>query len=484
VYKSVSGNAMNLRFYGKGAKIVCDTDTAAGTFIGAGGGFGLDGGNVTFEDLEFIAPVATLNSTTKGEGHLIKIIGDNSSVRNCKFTGGNGAAIYMGGNYCNIDANFLDRCNFLPSAGQYFGAIHVTNPSKYISITNNKMIDQFYAGISAADESQTTEISFLTITNNYIRSNSSSVANNRSRGIWLHAGANRNVTVANNIIEKIDVEGIRFMSGVNFTAENCIISGNIMTDCDSRGVSLESLSTPGTFTNFVITNNQVTNSAAAPSAVNQIWVDKAVDCVIANNRCAAYKQATPASAGIKFNNGCPRTVVTNNNVSGGLYGIVFYSPNGLLAQNLVSDCTTGLIIAFCRGASVQGNVIKSCGTGIDTGSDAAVQLSGNSILDCTHHYNTTGTVRAETLTHTGNATDTGYSNYVVKGQLSGGTATVTFYHVYPEDKFMVIPVNGTTDIQGVLYVSATNTTSSTVKVRSTLSTDSRQFMLVKMFSGG
>src|SRR5688572_2266624 len=81
VYKT----GMNrIKLYGKGAIIVCDTDTTAGSGInGSGGGLSLYGDNILVEDLRFEGVIGSIGNSAFGNGALIKLQGNYNCVENC-----------------------------------------------------------------------------------------------------------------------------------------------------------------------------------------------------------------------------------------------------------------------------------------------------------------------------------------------------------------------------------------------------------------
>jgi hypothetical protein len=90
----------------------------------------------------------------------------------------------------------------------------------------------------------------------------------------------------------------------------------------------------------------------------------------------------------------------------------------------------------------------------------------------------------EILALTGTSTTTSRSSLYVMGTLSAGVATITFYNIFTNDQFLVLPLNQSTDVQGVLYISSVNQTTQQITIRSTLATDTRSFIVLKLFAGG
>ncbi len=484
VLKSVDKSSLsNLRFYGKGAVIICQGTTAS-TNNGIGGGFYLAGNNLIVEDLQFEGFSASLGSTTNGTGRLLMLVGSSCVVNNCNFTNGNGGAIEITGSYNIINGNTFNCCNNYPSSNSNYGAIMITGTSQYNTISENKIYGQFYAGICANG----TGVSYLDILNNYIRSNSSSSSTGHSRGVYLLLGANQKIKIIANTIETIDSEGILITSDSTYLSNECIVSNNTIRDCDFRGISLQNISS-GSFTDFIINGNIIENTTNAQDYAHQIWLDTLSDSIIANNKCIGYSSGV-SGQGLAFYNSCPRNQVSDNLFRTLSYGIVFYSPDGALKDNHVYNCVTGIQIGNCKGASIVGNLIKSCTTGVYYTTDSSpLHILGNAILDCTNRYGygASLSVVPEIMSHSGRASGGNYDSFVVTGTLSGGSPSyvvVTFNKVYTGDRFIVVPNNESGDTQGAIYVSLIDVTNSQVTVRSTLSGDSRSFTLIKVISGG
>jgi parallel beta-helix repeat protein len=530
-----------IKFYGDGAVIVCDTDTdliAMDINNGAGGGFALLGDRMIFDGLTFQGFVVPIGCTTYGNGRLIRIVGNQNIFRNCKFLDGNGGAIQLQGDYNIIANNFFERCNNFPpveNSVAEFGAIQISRPSKFNTISENKITDHFYSGVCGFGDLVNEGVTDLDIVNNYIRSNSSDQNINHSMGIFLLNGANTRIKIIGNTIEKSDAEGIIIESNENFPAKQCVIADNIIRNGDFAGISLQSTEdqSNATFTDFLITGNVIENDCHAPDDVNQIWLDRVNNSIIAHNSCTGYKsESTHIGRGITFNNDCTGNHVSNNQVRSFIRGINFTSHQGALKDNLVTDCEEGILVTQSDGSSITGNVVSNCTeTGINFASDSGQLLvSGNVITDCEtgmQHGNvsaasntignvlkdcTTGIVHTSVsspITNVGNIHSLGnalydcttrYSGPVVPGVLTqagvsgsmftttdtlvSGQCVVTFHHVYSGDRFLVLPANESGSGSGAMYIALIDTINNRVTVNSTDPLDNRDFVLLKMVSGG
>lgn len=388
--------------------------------------------------------------------------------------------------------NVFENCNNRSGGGADYGAIHIavfpTSPyfSRYNTISENKIYGHYHSGISAyGSHDANCYLSYLDIINNYIKSATCSVSNNHSMGIYLLQGANTNVKIIGNTIECNDAEGIIIASDTNYPGNKCIISNNIIRDCDFRGISLEIESSGGSYKDISITGNIIENTSSALHYSHQIWLDTITDSIISNNKCIGIKNGSSyIGAGIIFYNSCPRNQVNDNQVRTLSVGITFASPDGALKDNHVYDCDQGISLAYCKGSSIVGNIVNRCTTGISYGtSSAPLHIVANAILECTNRYS--GTIAPEVMTLSGRA-DGGstYSNFVVTGTLSSGAATVTFYHVYTGDRFLVLPANQSGSGAGAMYVSLIDVANSRVYVKSTDVNDARDFIIIKIVSGG
>ena len=475
VYKT---GANKIKLYGKGAVIVCDTDTDVSGINGAGGGIALEGNDIVVEDLEFVGQIVPIGDTSYGYGRLLRITGNNNTVGRCNFKYGNGAAVDISGAYNRVTGNIFYKCNNYPVNGGDYGAIQIGAASEHLTISENYITDQYYSGICAFGN-----IAYVDITNNYIRSNSSSSQANHSMGIFLLQGSYNKIKITGNTIEKIDAEAIIFANAANSVSSDCIIANNIIRDCVYRSISLEQ-GQNGSFTSFLITGNHIENTANAPVFAAQIGVESLSDSIISNNRLVGYNTGTGtySGRGIHLNNFCPRNQILYNSISYLDVGVYFFSPDGIMSDNLIFNCNLGIDINYCRGANVHGNLVKFCAVGINNGTDPAPQIYGNSITDCANRFS--GSIVPELITHTGVASSGNYSSFFVSGTLSGGEATISFYNVFANDQFIVLPLNQSADVQGVLYISSVNVGAHSIKVRSTFATDSRSFIVLKLFAAG
>ncbi len=482
-------NLSNLRFYGKGAIIICQGTTGTGpnNHNGWGGGFYLAGNKLIIEELQFIGFTIASGSTTNGYGRLLMLVGNFCVVKNCNFSNGNGGAVEITGNYNIISRNTFYACNNFPPGGTDYGSIQVVPSSQYNTISENKIYEHDNAGICGYG----TGVSYLDILNNYIRSNSSVKINDHSMGIFLLSGANRNIKIIGNTIEKQDAEGIVIFTDTTFPASECTIADNIIRDCAFRGISLEQDSNSGTFIDFIITGNIIENTLSQTSDfAHQIWLNAVQDSNISKNKCIGYGIDLNEAGlqGINLYNYCPRNQISDNQLRDLNVGIIFYSPDGALKDNHIYNCSTGIQIGNCLGASIVGNFIKGCTTGINYTTDSSpLHIVGNAVLECFNRYGfiSAGSIVPEILTHSGRA-DSGsniYSSFIVIGTLSSGVATVAFNTIYSGDRFIVVPNNESGDTQGAIYVSLIDVVNSQVTVRSTLgSSDNRSFTLIKAIS--
>jgi hypothetical protein len=469
----------NLRFYGTGAVIICRGSYSVPNINGAGGGFTLAGDYLVIDGLTFQGWAEAIGVTGPyNYGRLVQLTGNYNRVQNCNFRDGNGGAVELTGDYNIITHNFFEKCNNYPVISGDYGAIAVVGDSQYNTISENKIVDQFYSGVSAYGRG----VQHLNIINNYIRSNSSSMAIDHSMGLYFLEGANQNLKIIGNTIEKVDAEGIVIQSKEGATASMCMISNNVIRNCDYIGISLESTgdNAAATFSNLTITNNLIESTSVAPDYDYHIWLDRVSDSLVANNKCIGYNKK---GIGIGMSNSCPRNQVSDNQVNGLDNGILFSTPDGTLKDNHIYNCTTGLTLAYCYGASILGNFVKTCDTGITYGLNSSpLHIVNNSIVNCTIRYS--GTVAPEVLTFSGVAGDGAYSSFVNTGTLSKGSASVTFYNVYDGDRFLVLPANQSGNGQGSMYVSLIDVNNNLVKVKSTNESDNRDFILIKMVSGG
>ncbi|NOQ71250.1 MAG: hypothetical protein GQ574_04580 [Crocinitomix sp.] len=469
----------NLRFYGTGAVIICRGSDSVPNQNGAGGGFTLEGAYLTIDGLTFQGWAEAIGVPGPyNYGRLVQLTGNYNRVKNCNFHDGNGGAVQLTGNYNIISHNFFEKCNNYPVAHADYGAIQVVGSSEYNTISENKIVDQFYSGVCAYGN----EVQYLDILNNYIRSNSSDITIDHSMGLYFLEGANRNLKIIGNTIEKVDAEGIVIQSIESAPAATCMISNNIIRDFDYVAISLECANnnSGATFTDFTITDNLIKSTSAAAKYAYHIWLDRVADSLVANNKCIGYNKM---GTSIGMNNSCPRNQISDNQIKEMENGISFYSPDGTLKDNHIYNCTTGLTLAYCYGASILGNFIKTCDTGITYGVNSSpLHIVNNSIVNCTKNYS--GTVAPEVLTFSGVAGDGAYSSFVNTGSLSSGNASVTFYNVFDGDRFLVLPANQAGNGQGSMYVSLIDVTNNIVKVKSTDDSDSRDFILIKMVSGG
>jgi hypothetical protein len=469
----------NLRFYGTGAVIVCRGSGSVPNINGAGGGFSLYGNYLVIDGLTFNGWSESIGVPGPyNYGRLIMLSGNYNRVQNCNLNEGNGGAVQFEGNYNIVTANYFDKCNNYPVADADYGAISVVGSSAYNTISENKIVDQFYSGVSAYGSG----VKHLDIINNYIRSNSSSMAVDHSMGLYFLEGANQHLKIIGNTIEKVDAEGIVIQSNIGATGATCLISNNLIRDCDYIGISLQSATDNDaeTFSNFTITNNLIESSSDAPDYDYQIWLDRVSDSLVANNKCVGYNKK---GIGIGMSNSCPRNQISDNQVNGLEKGILFSTPDGTLKDNHIYNCVEGLNLAYCYGASVLGNFVKSCNTGVTYGTNSSpLHVVNNSIVNCTNQYS--GTVAPEVLTFSGVAENGSYSSFVVTGTLSQGNASVTFYNVYDGDRFLVLPANQSGNGEGSMYVSLIDVNNNLVKVKSTYESDNRDFILIKMVSGG
>ena len=515
-------NLENIHLYGKGAVIICDTDinTQASdpVFNGQGGGFALYGNNITVEGLRFESgypdivqdPLPPYYSQAQSKGRLLQFRGDYNKVKNCYFRGGNGGAIVAAGNYNSFTGNIMEKCNHNFNGFEQ-GAIHITantGGSKFNTVSENKIFDQWMTGISVSGENGLLDhdISDFFISNNYIRSQSADLSINVSMGIQLMNGANVRMKVTGNIIEHVDAEGIVIVGAPEWPATQCIVANNIIRDCAFRGISLfrqDPVNYPAQFLDMTITGNIVENTSVVPYYESQIHVQTMKGGIVSNNQCIGLKDtetSEPRNIGISLTYSCYRVQVSDNQVRGANLGISFQNYHGALKDNMVYDSLRGIYLAYCLGSSVVGNMVvgnhDSANTehqiGIQYGNKSApLQVIGNSILDCEERFNSVSgnEIVPEVLTQVGQVNignPSQSTEFVSVGQLVNGNATIQFSigSIQDGDGFFVLPVKNSSAISsGVLRISHIDPTNDRVSVESTNSKDARNFMLIRAVVG-
>ena len=198
----------NIRFTGEGAVISCTGNTGVPDLTGSGGGFFLEGDQITIENLDFqghyMNPPAQGYSTEFQHGRLLQLSGNENRVNGCFFQGGNGGAVrIINGKGCNISDSIFKACNNHADDSDY-GAIHLYGACSDVIISSNRIYDHHYAGISAIGAADGVPTKIL-IQNNFIRSASASRSpDEHSMGIYLINGANQYISITGNIIERAD----------------------------------------------------------------------------------------------------------------------------------------------------------------------------------------------------------------------------------------------------------------------------------------
>ncbi|HRW10479.1 MAG TPA: right-handed parallel beta-helix repeat-containing protein [Caldilineaceae bacterium] len=381
VYKT---GLYNLRFTGEGAMILCTGNTDVPDLIGRGGGLLLEGNQITIENLTFqghlIDPPSQNYSADYQYGRLLQLGGNDNQVTACFFKGGNGGAVLLvNGRGCSISHNVMQACNNHSGGGDY-GAIHLYGACSDINVSNNRIYDHCYSGISAIGGGEDERPTNILIQNNFIRSASASREADHSMGIYLLNGANQYISITGNVVEQADAEGIIVASYGTRRAKGIVIANNVIRDCAYRGISLQSFS-GGTFDDVQILGNLVEDGSNVHS-VQQIYCDELNESIISGNRCVGYTGPNTGldRRGIELGNSPKGNLIVNNVVTSHNRGIVFYSHNSILMGNRVNNCVIGILLGYCGGSNVIGNILEACETPIEkgTGSSPIIEVGNQS----------------------------------------------------------------------------------------------------------
>ncbi|WPP53330.1 right-handed parallel beta-helix repeat-containing protein [Catalinimonas niigatensis] len=375
---SIKG-ARYLTIKGDEAVVLCKGVESLPNSLGAGGGIEILGDHNTIKDLQFEGHLINSYSSEYGNGKLLRVKGNYNSVQNCFFKGGNGGAVEIShGQHNTVEANIFDTCNYYPPkpyTGDY-GAIHVIGRCKHTTISNNKITNHRYSGISAYGTGRNGEFSNLYIYNNYIESASANRNVNHSMGIYLLNGANQNIEIIGNTIDKADAECIVIFSQRNSPAANCKIHNNILLNGAYQGLALRSQNVGGTFRNCSIKGNFVGNYADTADYHHQMFFERLEESLIQDNTLRGYLPTK--GYGIYFYQDPSKIIVNNNKVSYQHTGIAFYSKAGSLKNNIVSHCEKGIRLAYCEGSTISHNFVTQCKEPVEYKVDKTqLRLSGN-----------------------------------------------------------------------------------------------------------
>jgi len=375
----VLGDAHHLNLMGQNATLLCLGEEGIEGSIGAGGGLQLMGNRITVEALHFKGHVVENYSSEYGYGKLLRLRGNHNTVQGCHFRGGNAGGIEIsGGNYNTIDRNIFDKCNNYPPkpyTGDY-GSIHLVGRCRYNTISNNRIINFQFSGISGYGTGNAGDFSDLYIYDNYLESASANRKRDHSMGIYLLNGANKYIEIIGNTINKADAECIVIFSKSSAPAEYCKIHNNVLLNGAYQGLSLRSQNERGTFRHCSIEGNLITNYVETDKYDHQMFLERFEQGRIHNN--TLYGFSAKYGYGIYFHLNPAHNKVTNNKVSYQKTGIAFYGAESVLDNNVITHCQKGIRFAYCAGAVVINNLVTDCNMPAEYVTDKSqLKLTGN-----------------------------------------------------------------------------------------------------------
>ena len=353
--------AHRLSLKGQDATLLCLGEEGIEGSIGAGGGLQLVGNRIVIDALNFKGHLVEDYSSKYGYGKLLQLRGNHNTVQNCHFTGGNAGGVEVsGGNYNTIDRNIFNKCNNYPPkpyTGDY-GSIHLVGRCHYNTISNNKIINFQFSGISGYGTGNAGDFSDLYIYDNYLESASANRKRDHSMGIYLLNGANKYIEIIGNTINKADAECIVIFSKSSAPAEYCKIQNNVLLNGAYQGLSLRSQNKGGTFRHCSIEDNLITNYAETAQYDHQMFLERFEQGRIDNN--TLYGFSSEHGRGIYFHLDPIQNEITNNKVSHQHLGITFFSVRGVLDGNIVTHCHRGIQFAYCEDSTVTNNLVTDC----------------------------------------------------------------------------------------------------------------------------
>jgi parallel beta-helix repeat protein len=368
-----------LTLKGEEATLRCQGRDGLPKKIGAGGGLRLVGDHITVETLKFRGHLVENYGTQFGYGKLLRLQGNYNVVRNCHFMGGNAGGVEIAnGNYNTVTRSIFNACNNHPPKpymGDY-GAIHLIGRCQYNTISDNRILNHRFSGISGYGTGVAGEFSDLYINGNYIESASASRKQNSSMGIYLLNGANRYIEITGNTINKADAECVVIFSKSGAPAEYCKIHNNIILNGAYQGVALRSQNEGGTFRHCSIEGNLIANHAEVAKYDHQMFLERFEQGRITNNTLHGFSKEQ--GRGIFFQFPPIRNEITNNKVSHQRNGIDFYGKECLLDNNIITHCYRGIRFAYCEGSTITNNLVTECTIPTEyVTAKSQLRLSGN-----------------------------------------------------------------------------------------------------------
>ena len=387
---------------------------------------------------------------------LLHLVGNYNLVNNCSFVGGNLSGIQVSGSGNIIKDSLFNKCNSHPVDGGDWGSIWFTNSTNDIEYTRNQIVG---CTITEFDYSGICFIGNFSHTN--IRDNCLIGQNTiYTMGIYMFAGALKQCTIIGNRIENIFNEGLALYETNNDIAEEVVVNGNAVVNCQLYGICYASNSEV-LGGNIEISNNIIRGGCRYP-----IFLKKIKRAIITSNM---IDSTAINDTNIYCIERVEDALISGNSLKGNGIGI-FVGGNSIITNNVIINSGQGIRnLRLDSLVTISNNNFINCVEAIGECYNAFIMA--NSFKDCS-----TISTNTESIL--------GYEKNVeippcFNGRLESGTTSITVYDGRENDIWIAIPIG---QGSGVLSCNYDNI-SKIVNVSSTDEADNRAIKIIKLFNG-